>query len=136
MHGRQVGQRIDIVAAPEAERGAADEEVRHVGAQPRADARERGEIEIQFPQRVEREQRHGGVGAAAAEAGFRRHALAQIDGDVARRRALAGRHAMQQRSGLPHQIAPIGRDVGLVAGDGRADRGASVTVTLSNSASD
>ena len=57
-------------------------------------------------------------GAAAAETGFRRHALAQIDRDVARRRALAGAHAMQQRRRLPHEVAPIGRDVGLVAGDG------------------
>ena len=119
VHRRQVGKRINIVAAPEAECGAADKKVRHVGAKPRADTRERGEVEIQFPQRVQREQRHRGVGAAATEPGFRRHALAQIDRDIARRRGPAGDRAMQQRRGLPRQIAPIGRDLRLVAGDGK-----------------
>ena len=58
VHRRQVGERIDVVAAPEAERGAADQEIRHVGAEPRADARQRREIEIELPQLVQREQRH------------------------------------------------------------------------------
>ena len=46
------------------------QEIRHVGAEPRADARQRGEIEIELPQLVQREQRHGGVRAAAAKARF------------------------------------------------------------------
>ena len=79
----------------------------------------RGEIEIELPQRVEREQRHRGVGAAAAQPGFGWNALAQIDRDVARRRGLPGGDVMQQRRRLPHQVAAIGRDVGLVARHGQ-----------------
>ena len=53
VRGRQIGQRIDVVAAPEAERGAADQEERHVGADARAEPAERRQIEVQLPQLVQ-----------------------------------------------------------------------------------
>ena len=89
-----------------------------------------------FHNLFKRQQRHRGIGAAAAEPGF---ATARACADRSRCRAapvLPVAHAVQQRRRLPHQVAAIGRDCRVVAGDGRTGRGASVTVTLSNSASD
>ena len=76
MHGRQVSQRVDVVAATEAERGAADQEVRDVGAQPRADARERRQVEVQLPELVQGQECHRRIGAAAAEPRLGGNALA------------------------------------------------------------
>ncbi len=136
VHRRHVGERIDVVAAAEAERGAADQEERHVGAEARADARQRRDVEIRASTACSApaaSSRHSTLPPPRpASDGMRlRRSIAMSRG----RRRLARRDAMQERRRLPHQIARSVGTVGLVAGHGQ--RAAPLRhVTLSKSASD
>ena len=77
----------------------ADEE-RHVGAERSADASAAARAASQAPEAVQREQRRRRVGAAAAHAGARGHAL--VDRDVGAERRAA--RALQRARGAQAQV--------------------------------
>jgi hypothetical protein len=95
---------IHLVPAREAERGAAQEEVRHVRAELDREAMQPVRTEAQLPQPIETEQHRGGVARATAEPAADGNPLVDADLDALADPAVA-----------PQQLCGARREVGLVA---------------------
>lgn len=120
-------QRIGLVAAAEAERRAAEQEERHVGAEATGERVQARRTEAEAPQLVEADEDGRRVTAAAAEPTACRYALGDVDGDP----GLDPRVAAQRVCRLPGEVALVGRNPRGIAGERDAGaRGAQLHVVV------
>ena len=99
-------RRAQLVAAPGADRGAAHERERHVGAEARGEPVQLGAAEVGAPQRVARDEGGRGIRRSAAHAAGDRHVLV----DVEMHAAVVARSSA--RAGAPRAARGCGRRPG------------------------
>src|SRR5262245_9226695 len=118
---RQIGQRIHLVAAPEAKRGTTREEERDVGAKRRRHIDELIRAQGHTPHLRQRQHRCGRIAAAASETTLERDALVQPHEHILHRPRSPQRTPQRARR-TPHQIRFVERNAGGVALDRKRPR--------------
>ena len=106
-HPAEAGRACDRaqpLAAAGADRRAAEQREGHVAAQPGCQRRQLAGRQAQPPQPVAGQQRGGGVGRAAGQAGRHRDVLVDAQLDPGRDAGVLG----QQLGRLPGEVAPVG----------------------------